>query len=381
VRILYQCSGFLPGNIGGVEVLSYHLVKELLHRGHEILVIANRDDCDPLGRQTFDGLDLVRLDFLASVQTRNLSALRDLNVALGNVVRNFEPDIVHLNDVWVSSFLFLRGGATGNLPRVLTLHSPIRSAGKDGLQARLAGDADRIVAVSQAHHDAAVAEMPAQRGKMSVILNALPLPSLPPAELPFAPPILLCVGRLYRDKGFDLAVRAFARLRQRGITAKLTIAGNGWERANLERLARDLGVAGEVEFADWVAPDRVAALINKATMVLMPSRMREPFGLVALQASQIGRPVVATAVGGLPEVVEHGTTGLLVEPDDELGMAAAIESLLADPVRAARLGINARQRARQKFDFKSFVAAYERSYAEVRELGASGNRHAQGMVA
>jgi glycogen synthase len=374
VRILYQCSGFLPGSIGGVEVLSYHLVKELIHRGHEILVVANRDDCDPLGPQTFDGLDLVKLEFVPAMQTRNLSALRNLSEAVGALVRNFAPDILHLNDVWASSFLFLRGGATGNLPRVLTLHSPIRAAGKDGLQARLATDADRIVAVSQAHLDAAAAAMPALRSKMSVILNALPLPSLTPADLPFAPPILLGVGRLYWDKGFDLAVRAFTRVRQRGITARLTIAGNGWEKRNLECLARDLGVAGEAEFADWVAPDRVPSVINAATMVLMPSRMREPFGLVALQAAQMGRPTVASAVGGLPEIVEHGQTGLLFEPDDERAFADAIERLLTDDAMAKRLGENARWRAREKFVFPALVDAYERVYAQALQGPAPGGR-------
>ena len=374
MRILYQCNGFLLSTIGGVEVLSYHLLKELRRRGHEILVVTGRAKSDLSGPQTFNGLDLVRLDFDGAAASRNLLTLRGVKTVLAELVSSFRPDILHLNDALLSSFFFLRGGATGDLPRVLTLHSPIRPAGKDGLQAHLAADADRIVTVSLAQYDAAAAAMPALRGKMSMIRNALPVPNLPPADLPFAPPVLLCIGRLRSDKGFDLAIRAFARLRDRGIVARLTVAGDGPEKNRLEAFARDLGVDGEVEFIGWVMPDQVAPLINKATLVVMPSRWPEPFGLVAMQAAQMGRPVVACAVGGLPEVVEHGLTGLLVTPDDEHAMADAIADILADAASARRLGESARQRAQERFDFSAVVDAYESVFVEAREAAAACGR-------
>src|SRR6476620_2343554 len=135
VRILYQCSGFLLSTIGGAEVLSYHLLKELSRRGHDIVVLTPRMHSDSVGPQRFNGLDLVKLDFNAAIASRNLSALQRLSGTVAELVRSFRPDILHLNDALISSFFFLRGGATGNLPRVLTLHSAIRSAGQDGLQA------------------------------------------------------------------------------------------------------------------------------------------------------------------------------------------------------------------------------------------------------
>jgi glycogen(starch) synthase len=367
MRILYQCNGFLPA-IGGVEVLSYHLVTELRRRGHEVLVITQRAGLGAPVRETFDGLDLLRFDFgLPAIHKRDLPVLRDLSVTIASVVNGFQPDVLHLNDTFFTSFFFLRGGATGNVPRVLTLHSPIRPAGKDGLQARLATDADRVVAVSRALYDAALAAIPMVQSKLSMILNALPLPNLSPADLPFAPPLLLGVGRLVSDKGFDVAVRALALLRDRGTIARLTIAGNGQEKSSLETMGRDLGVANQVKFVNWVMPEQVASLINTATVVLMPSRWPEPFGLVALEAAQMGRPTIASAVGGLPEIVEHGLTGLLVEPNDEHALAEAIHVLLSDASLAIRLGANACRVAREKFDFHTLVDAYERVFAEARE--------------
>lgn len=370
MRIPYQCNGFLLSTIGGVEVLSYHLLKELRRRGHDVLVITGREQSDPLGAQTFDELDLVRLDFDHAVASRDLVVLRGVKTAVAELVSRFRPDVLHLNDTLLSSFLFLRGGATGNLPRVLTLHSPIRPAGKDGLQARLAADADRIVTVSQAQYDDAATTMPALRRKMSMIPNALPWPDLPPTDLSFTLPVLLCIGRLRSDKGFDLAIRMFARLRERGVVAKLIVAGDGPEKSRLESLALSLGLARHVDFLGWVAPDRVGSMINTSTVVVVPSRWPEPFGLVALQAAQMGRPVVACRVGGLPEVVEDERTGLLVAADDEQAMADTIESLLSDVLFAKRMGERARQRVRDKFDFSALVDAYEKVYAEAQAWAA-----------
>jgi glycogen(starch) synthase len=370
VRVLYQSNGFLLSTIGGVEVLSYHLLKELRRRGHDVLVITGREKSDPEGAQTFDGIDIVRLDFDRAVASRNLVVLRGVKTAVAELVSRFRPGVLHLNDTLLSSFLFLRGGATGNLPRVLTLHSPIRPAGKDGLQARLAADADRIVTVSQAQYDEAAATMPTLRGKMSVIPNALPWPELPPTDLSSTPPVVLCIGRMRADKGLDLAIRMFARLRDRGVLAKLVVAGDGPEKSRLEALARSFALAGHVEFPGWVAPDRVASLINTSTLVVIPSRWPEPFGLVALQAAQMGRPVVACRVGGLPEVVEHEGTGLLVTADDEQAIADAVESLLSDLSSVKRMGERARQRASDRFDFSAFVDAYEQVYIETKTSAA-----------
>jgi glycosyltransferase involved in cell wall biosynthesis len=370
VRVLYQSNGFLLSTIGGVEVLSYHLLKELRRRGHDILVITGREQADPLGAQTFDGLDIVRLDFDRAVASRNLVVLRDVKTAVAELISRFRPDVLHLNDTLLSSFLFLRGGATSNLPRLLTLHSPIRPAGNDGLQARLAADADRIITVSQAQYDDAAATMPTLRGKMSIIPNALPWPELPPTDLSLTPAVVLCIGRMRSDKGFDLAIRMFARLRDRGVAANLVMAGDGPERSRLEALARSLGLAGHIDFPGWVPPDRVGAMINMSTVVVMPSRWPEPFGLVALQAAQMGRPVVACRVGGLPEVVDHERTGLLVPAGDEQAMADAVETLLSDLTSLKRMGEHAHQRARDRFGFSALVDAYERVYMETQVLAA-----------
>jgi glycosyltransferase involved in cell wall biosynthesis len=121
----------------------------------------------------------------------------------------------------------------------------------------------------------------------------------------------------------------------------------------------------------------VAGLIREATLVLVPSRL-EGFGLVALEAGSMARPVVATYVGGLPEVIVDQETGLLTECENSRGLAEAIELLLNQPEKARVMGRVARKRARKEFDWERHVNAYDSLYRKLimdrREGGLSPTR-------
>jgi glycogen(starch) synthase len=179
------------------------------------------------------------------------------------------------------------------------------------------------------------------------------------------PPRLLCLGRLVPEKGVDLAVAALGRLVKRFPRLELVVAGDGPERAKLERQASDLGLRHLVSFRGWIAPDQVPHLINTATLVLVPSRWEGLPG-VAIQAGQMARPVVGARIWGLPEIVEHGKTGLLIEPEDCAGLADAIATLLDHPEQATRMGRGGRRRVEQLFGWDRYVDAYDVLY---RSLG------------
>jgi glycogen(starch) synthase len=180
------------------------------------------------------------------------------------------------------------------------------------------------------------------------------------------------VGLLIHAKGFDVAVSAFASLARRFPRLRLVIAGDGPARRDLETQAVELGVSRLIDFVGWVSPERIPALMDRATLVVMPSRWEEAFGLVALEAALMARPVVATRVGGLPEVVAHGQTGLLVEKEDPPAMADAIACLLDDPESAANMGKAARLRAQDMFSLKRHVDAYDALYRQLIEGAARG---------
>jgi len=199
--------------------------------------------------------------------------------------------------------------------------------------------------------------------RSSIIVHGLKPPFLEPSPLPIDPPRILCVGRLSPEKGFDLAVSAFSNVVNRFPRAQLVIAGDGPERLALEKKIAELDLSGSIKLVGWVAPDNLPSWLNTATLVVIPSRA-EGFGLVALQAALMARPVAATRVGGLPEVVVNGETGLLVEPEQQ-ALGEAVSFLLAGPQVAAAMGVEARRHAVKNFGFDRHVNAYDSLYRKI----------------
>jgi glycogen(starch) synthase len=121
-----------------------------------------------------------------------------------------------------------------------------------------------------------------------------------------------------------------------------------------------------------VDPEDVAALINRSTLVVVPSRWQEAFASVAIQAAQLGRPVLASRVGGMSEAVLDGETGILFASEDDDALAAAIIGLLDEPRRLERLGRNARSHAQRAFSFDRYVADVESIYRRVSATAIAG---------
>ena len=167
-------------------------------------------------------------------------------------------------------------------------------------------------------------------------------PGPEPPPLPGAP-LLAIVGRLIPIKGHDVLFRALAAVRDEIPGLRLRVVGDGpLDAAAPRRRSRSSGSPTLVEFAGRVAP--AAPAFEEAELVVVPS-FGEGFGMVALEAMERGRPVIASAVGGLPEIVDDGRTGLLVPSGDVDALAAAIRTLAGDPDRRAAMGAAGRVRA------------------------------------
>jgi glycosyltransferase involved in cell wall biosynthesis len=159
-------------------------------------------------------------------------------------------------------------------------------------------------------------------------------------------PRLLCVGRLIPIKGHIVLLRAFTEARRRVPNLRLDIAGKGPLEPALRALAKELEVDDAIRFLGYVAP--VQRAIEDAAIVVVPS-MGEGFGMVALEAMERARPVIAAEIGGLGELVEEGVTGLLVPPGEAEPLARAIEQLAGNLPRAAEMGEAGRRRALEQF--------------------------------
>jgi glycosyltransferase involved in cell wall biosynthesis len=196
-------------------------------------------------------------------------------------------------------------------------------------------------------------------GTIRVVPNGIPAPQLRKVPRPVESGFVVGgIGRLHRQKGFDVLIEAIARIPD----AHLLLVGDGPEKEALHAQADELGVAGRVTITGWVegATDWMTAM----DVVAMPSRF-EGLPLVLLEAMASGKAVVGTTAGSMGDALLHERTGLVVPMDDELALAEALERLREDPALRQRLGAEAAELARERFSLSAMVGGYEDLYAEL----------------
>jgi glycosyltransferase involved in cell wall biosynthesis len=223
------------------------------------------------------------------------------------------------------------------------------------------------VAVSEHVRAAALTRAPWAERRLRVVPNGVDVAHFTPRPPPPAGPFTFgAVGRLERRKGVDLAIRALS-----GVPgARLEVIGEGAERAALEALARGLGVRDRVGFRGFAHDTRPG--VAGCHAILCASRA-EGLGVALLEAMAMGRPVVGFAVGGVPEVVEDGRTGLLARPGDLAGLVRRMTQATGAADRLAALGAAARARVAERFSVDAMCAGYSRVYAELAgDAGRSG---------
>jgi len=379
------------GPFAGAEALTLALREGLRVRGHEARLLASRAPLLP-GEQ--------RSDYACVGTTSRLQPLLEAynpfaSHALRRALADFRPDVVH-----VSMFLWQLSPAI--LPRLRELpavyhvmtYKPIcpvgtktlpdgsactvdagwvcRTNGCEALPSWVARSAqlamwrrwrgafDRIVPVSESlgrrlRENGIEASAPIRPG----------VPTRDPRPPLCDPPTVAYAGRLTREKGVPVLLRAFPDVLARVSDARLLVAGDGPERPGLERLAAELGIAARTGFLGHVEPERLDRALARAWVQAVPSLWDEPFGLVAPEAMMRGTAVVSSAVGGLAESVMHETTGLLVPAGDPRALADALVRILASRETAESLGAAGRERAVRDFREDVAIESFLRIYGEL----------------
>ena len=398
---------FIPPTVGGTERHVWTLATALAARAHEVTLLSFATGPEEPAESNSEGVRIVRvrtaasrLPILYSDPTRPFALpLPDplVNRAIRHELMHREFDVVHAHNWIVNSAL--GPAARAGVPVVMTLHEyshicaivrymehgartcsgpaparclscasshygpirgPITVAANMWSARRRADRVAHVVAVSSAVARA-VALHDATGWLSGASLNAEIIPNFIPDEsvLDEVPPAgadapLLFVGALNTDKGLPTLLEAYRLLDN---PPPLVLAGRA-EPGTTWKIPDGVRVAGALSH------DEVLNLFRSARAVIVPSVWSEPFGIVVLEAMAAGRPVVATASGGIPEVVIDGVTGLLVPPGDASALAQAIASILSDPQAAQALGTAGRNRARE-FTVSVVVEQIERMYASV----------------
>jgi glycosyltransferase involved in cell wall biosynthesis len=342
--------------IGGSERHLLALLPALAARGHDVTFVGLDDpawDAEPFYERV-------------GVPARRLPCPRDVDPVLARRLRRtltaLEPDVVHTHLVHADLY-----GALASLRApwalVSTKHNddPFRAGGFRFVERVLTRRTDRVVAITDALARFCFEQVGLPQEKVEIVhygLDELPTAWGAGAEPPEGR-FLLAIARLTEQKGLDVAVRALAVL---PADVRLAVLGEGPERLQLEALAEQLGVSERLLLTGRVGD--VGAWLRRSTLLVHPVRW-EGFGLALLEAMLAAKPVVATFVSSIPEIVVDGETGVLVPPDDPQALAQALLDVLQDPVRGERLGAAGRERALSEFSVDRMasgtLAAYDRA--------------------
>jgi glycosyltransferase involved in cell wall biosynthesis len=364
---------------GGAEKSVLLLRDNLVKRGHEVKIMAS--DRDP-NEPHYSDYECRHIQGGPLKHLWSMSAYKTLRRA----VREFKPDVVHfhtMGELSPSALFALRG-----TPALLTVHGPEEYT-LTMLEWYLSpqayrGDVDlrNLTLWGHAHYNffryfqrplyklgfrylsliispsKYLANQLAKEGfdvPVQQIYNGITLPK--PQPLP-AEPALLYVGRLEHVKGVEVLLKAMPGILKAMPEVTLRIVGDGPDRSRLEGLARELGTAKAVTFAGW-QKDAISEY-SKARLLVVPSVWPENLPTVVLEALAVGRPIIGTRVGGIPELVEDGVSGSIVAPNDSEALATATTDLLQR--KDLQTMANAAQASAQRFAIETFVSNIEAAY-------------------
>ena len=380
MRILVVAPG--DEEIGGVPSVIGNLTRYLQNQGHEIIFLYP-------GKSTFAKIKITKAGFTAfELNLQEPVGERHLLISLilflirfpigmyelVRIIRKKKIQIVNIHYPADNAGYFALCRRILSIAVVASVHGADlfpngkRKAKYSRAIRLLLHSSDWIVAPSRGFQQDVVSIFPSLKDKIVFIHNGVNLAELHSScqdtTTELEHPYLLCIAMHNERKGLDVLLRAFALMQGVPLPCKLVLVGDGPLRGYLESLAFSLGIQHKVEFRGRKGRAQVAKLIQGCEVFVLPSRS-EPFGIVLTEAMACKKPVVATTVGGIPEIIKDGTDGILVEPDNPSALAEALLNVLQN--RALRLSIanNGYMTVVKKFSSEKTGSSYEALFADL----------------
>ena len=354
---------------GGMNIYILEMAKRLAARGVQVDVFTrHHDPLDPQVVMLAPGVRLIHLP--AGLPSLDKSGVYELLPQFTSQMRRFcianrlNYDLVSTH-YWLSGLVGMRLASEWGVPHTTSFHTmaemkrrgrpeEVEVEQRDTSESDIACSADSVVVWTNGEKEAIVDYCDIDPAKVSVIPPGVDLSRFRPMSQTQSREFLgygeekniLFVGRLEPLKGLDVLFRAVAALEDLGNITLNVVGGdeNSSEKERLQRLASRMKLTQNVRFIGSVSQDELPLHYNAADVCVLPSHY-ESFGLAALEAAACGRPVVASEVGGLPAIVQNGSTGFLVEPKHSDTMAERLCELLGDDMLRSRMGSAARSHA------------------------------------
>jgi glycosyltransferase involved in cell wall biosynthesis len=367
---------------GGSAIVPYQLAKHLVRKGHKVFIFTSN-----FGRNLAkfdDENELVIIESKIKLKMANILYTPSLKFDLEN---SDELDILHFHNFRTyQNYVAYNYAKTTNMPYILQAHGSIPRLGKSILKLiydiffgyQLLRDATKVIALSHVEAEQYRA-MGVPEEKIAIIPNGIDLSeyvNLPPKgafkkkfNIPEDGKIILYLGRIHKIKGIDILIKAYAYMRNKMNLRDIVLVIAGPDDGYLneaKRLAQALDVSNHVLFTGPLyGEDKMAAYIDSEVYVL-PSRY-ETFPMAILEAYACGKPVVASEVGGLRDLVKNGETGLLFKPEDVKQLAERISNILNDDKMAEEMGLRGRNFVEEDFTIEKIIEKLEKLYEEVVE--------------
>lgn len=365
MKILLWPSYYFPA-IGGLEGMTRSLALEFYKQGHQVIVFADQKHL--LGKSVYqdqvDGIEVYYFPFQTAIASKSPTFLKETIEQAASVVEQFGPDVANIHG-WYEFFSFFQVRVLKKVPFFLTIHGLLE---QEHYQARSCRElwscAKGINTVSNTLIETLLAEN-WRHASLQVIHNGISFSRRESPKAQGKKNHLVMLGRFTYEKCFDVGLRAFKQVKEALPDATLCLAGGGNEENRLVRLCKELHLEDAVEMPGMIHPDHVHHILDPAAIVWIPS-LYESFCLVALEAALCQRAVIASNVFGLKETVEHGKTGLLIEPQNPDALAKATLALLQEPAVYQQMGRDAYERAAQLFSIERCASNYLRMYTGLK---------------
>jgi glycosyltransferase involved in cell wall biosynthesis len=376
-----------PPAVGGLEINVLNLAKHLKSLGHDVVVLTSKGWYWKFpSYEVIEGVPVHRTFFYVyrgSVKSF-LAFLFCLPIALTRtflLMRRFKPDIVNVHGVGANCFCLRLLRPWTRVPTVVTVHGVIELPGiapesfytatEAKIMSRVCVSTLRhcsfVVGVSQKIVDLARKVSPQAPQRFLVIRGGADIPPRNGRSENYGNYALL-IGRMEKVKGFDVLVRSLALLPHECDGLHVLVAGDGPEKPHLESLSRELGVESRLTFLGMVDRPTVHQLLKECRFLVVPSRS-EGLGTVNLEALAHSKPVIASAVGGIPEIIKDGETGLLVKRDDPEALANALIALWSNPEQGRLMGERGRAVVEKECSWEGLAARYVELYERLLMIG------------
>lgn len=362
-RVAMVIQRYLP-HVGGAERQLQQLAPRLRARGFEVHVVTRRDD----GLLPFEVIDDVPVYRMPSIGPKPLARATFTAAAISQLTR-LQPDLVHAHEILAPASIAVQSKAKNKHPVLLKLLRGGPRGDLDKLKRRpwwrsyfanLNQSVDGFIAISH-EIERELESLHVDPGKRFFIPNGVDTTRYVPASeehkqklraelsLPPQAHIVMYAGRLVPEKRVDYLLKIWGAIRAKYFDAHLLILGDGAEESRLREMSALLKQRG-VQFAGRV--DDAGHYFQAADLFVLPSST-EGLSNSLLEAMACALPVLATKVGGAPDVIEHNVHGHLIPPDDMDSLQQGLERLLADPTLRLRLGAAARKRILSDFSLDS----------------------------